>query len=90
MKVCKDCRRNMQRYRDKELSGQELSDFQDHLERCMVCQQQLAETEEVSRLLHRSRPLYRVPDSLCSGILRVLAAAVVEPAPVFPPERTKS
>jgi mycothiol system anti-sigma-R factor len=81
MKGCDDYRDNLQLYFDKELGGQDLVEFRAHLEQCAVCRQALKE-EELSRLLHRSRPLYSAPDALRERVLK----AVTEPAAESLPE----
>jgi anti-sigma factor RsiW len=76
----KDCGDNygstLQLYRDKELSGRELEEFEAHLEVCAACRAELEAGEELSRLLHRSRPLYSAPDALRDRVLQTL-----EPSP---------
>jgi anti-sigma factor RsiW len=60
----------IQLYLDKELSGQDLQEFQAHLEGCETCRAELAAGEELSSLLHRSRPLYSAPDALRDQVMR--------------------
>jgi len=57
-------------YLDKELSGPDLEEFRAHLEECEICREELAAAEELSRLLHRSRPLYSAPDALRDRVMR--------------------
>ena len=87
----KDCDDNygstLQLYRDKELSGRELEEFEAHLEVCAACQAELEAGEELSRLLHRSRPLYSAPDALRDRVLRTLESSP-SPAP-YPPLRPR-
>ena len=66
-------------YLDKELIGPDLEEFRAHLEECETCREELAAAEELSRLLHRSRPLYSAPDSLRDRIVRELGWDVVIP-----------
>ena len=61
------------RYLDDRLAGQELDDFRAHLEKCAKCREGLDADRAVSRLLHRSRPLYSAPPAL-----RARVAAAVE------------
>jgi anti-sigma factor RsiW len=58
-------------YLDKELSGPDLEEFRAHLEECEACRAGLAAAEELSRLLHRSRPLYSAPDALRDRVMRI-------------------
>jgi anti-sigma factor RsiW len=51
-------------YLDNELSGQELDEFRTHLKGCADCQALLEEEQELSHILHRSRPLYPAPAAL--------------------------
>jgi mycothiol system anti-sigma-R factor len=71
MKDCGDCRENILLYLDKELSVSQLTEFRTHLEICGACRQVLEAEEELSRVLHRSRPLYSAPTTLRDRILRV-------------------
>ena len=52
------------RYLDNELSSQELDEFRAHLKGCADCQALLEEEQELSHILHRSRPLYPAPAAL--------------------------
>jgi mycothiol system anti-sigma-R factor len=58
-------------YLDKELTGQDLEEFHAHLEECPACRMELEAEEELSNLLHRSRPLYSAPDALRERVMRV-------------------
>jgi anti-sigma factor RsiW len=60
----------VQLFLDEELSGSDLEEFRAHLEVCGTCRVQLEEGQELSRLLHRSRPLYFAPDALRDQIMR--------------------
>lgn len=71
MKDCGDCRENILLYLDKELSVSQVIAFRAHLETCEPCRQLLEAEEELSRVLHRSRPLYSAPAALRDRILRV-------------------
>ncbi len=70
MKGCDDYGANIQLYLDKELTGQDLEEFHAHLEECPACRNQLEAEEELSDLLHRSRPLYSAPDALRKRVMR--------------------
>jgi mycothiol system anti-sigma-R factor len=70
MKDCGDCRENILLYLDKELSASQVIEFRAHLETCEACRQMLEAEEELSRVLHRSRPLYSAPTTLRDRILR--------------------
>jgi anti-sigma factor RsiW len=52
------------RYLSDELSGQELEQCRDHLKGCANCRALLDEEQELSHILHRSRPLYTAPAAL--------------------------
>ena len=81
MKDCDDCLGTLRRYLDGELRGQELLQFREHIEQCSGCRQELEAEEELSRLLHRTKPLYAAPDALRERVLR----AIEEPATDSPP-----
>jgi mycothiol system anti-sigma-R factor len=70
----KDCGRDygatMELYLDKELIGPDLEEFRAHLEACATCRVELEVREELSRLLHRSRPLHSAPDALRDRVMR--------------------
>ena len=78
MTGCGDCSNNLRRYLDKELCGQELLQFRAHLKQCEACRRELEAEEELSRLLHRSRPLYSAPNSLRDRVLRAIGEPVPE------------
>src|SRR5882672_10806916 len=75
-------------YLDKELSGPDLEEFRAHLEECEACRAELAAAEELSRLLHRSRPLYSAPDALRDRVMRTTELAPSS-APYAPPRLRK-
>jgi mycothiol system anti-sigma-R factor len=70
MKDCGDFRENILLYLDKELAVSRISEFRAHLEMCEACRQVFEAEEELSRVLHRSRPLFSAPASLRDRILR--------------------
>ena len=70
MKDCGDCRENILLYLDKELSASQVLELRAHLEICEACRQVLEAEDELSRLLHGSRPLYAAPATLRDRILR--------------------
>jgi mycothiol system anti-sigma-R factor len=74
MNTCDEHSPNVLLYLDRELRGQELEGFRTHLANCVACGRQLEEEQELSDLLHRSRPLYTAPDKLRA---RVIAARPV-------------
>jgi mycothiol system anti-sigma-R factor len=82
MKGCDDYSATIQVYLDRELSGQDLDDFRAHLEQCEACRTELEADERLSALLHRSRPLYSVPDALRA---RVMQTAESFPSTTPPP-----
>jgi mycothiol system anti-sigma-R factor len=83
MKDCEDYGATIQLYLDKELSGPDLEEFRTHLEECEVCRSELAAGEQLSNLLHRSRPLYSAPVALRKQILQTieLSSSSVPQAP---------
>jgi mycothiol system anti-sigma-R factor len=70
MKDCGDYRDSILLYLDKELSVSQVTDLRAHLEICDTCRQVLGAEEELSRVLHRLRPLYSAPATLRARILR--------------------
>ena len=72
-------------YLDKELSGPDREEFQAHLEECEACRAKLEAGEELSRLLHRSRPLFRAPDALRDRVMRTME--LVPPSTPHTPSR---
>ncbi|WP_165419884.1 zf-HC2 domain-containing protein [Edaphobacter modestus] len=75
MKDCGDCRENILLYLDKSLCISRAIEFRAHLEICEACRQVVEAEEELSHLLHRSRPLYSAPTTLREGILRATKGA---------------
>ena len=58
MKDCvSDYEATIQLFLDKELTGSDLEEFLAHLEVCEACRSELQSGQELSGLLHRSRPL---------------------------------
>jgi anti-sigma factor RsiW len=84
----KDCGRDygatIELYLDKELIGRDLEEFRAHLEACAACRVELEMREELSRLLHRSRPLYYAPDALRDRVMRT-TELMPSSAPYAPP-----
>jgi mycothiol system anti-sigma-R factor len=76
-------------YLDKELSGPDLEEFRAHLEECEACQAGLAAAEELSRLLHRSRPLYSAPDALRDRVMRITELSPSSAPYAAPPLRRR-
>jgi mycothiol system anti-sigma-R factor len=70
MKDCDDYRENILLYLDKSLSVSQVTEFRAHLEICEACRQVVEAEEELSQLLHRSRPLYSAPTTLRDRILQ--------------------
>ena len=60
------------RYLDNALSGQELETFCAHLQNCPTCKVRVEEERALSRVLHRSRPLYGAPEELRSQVSEIL------------------
>lgn len=71
MKGCDNFGMNIQLYLDKELTAQDLEEFHAHLEECPDCRLELQAEEELSGLLHRSRPLYSAPDALRQRVIQI-------------------
>jgi anti-sigma factor RsiW len=84
----KDCGRDygatIELYLDKELIGPDLEEFRAHLEACAACRVELEMREELSRILHRSRPLYSAPDALRDRVMRT-TELMPSSAPYAPP-----
>ena len=84
----KDCGRDygvtIELYLDKELIGPDLEEFRAHLEACAACRVELEMREELSRLLHRSRPLYSAPAALRDRVMRA-TELMPSSAPYAPP-----
>jgi mycothiol system anti-sigma-R factor len=88
MNGCGDYGTTIQLYLDGELSGRDLEEFRAHLEECEVCQAELAAGQELTDLLHRSRPLYSAPEALRAEVMRRLEAAPSSAADA-PPQRLR-
>ena len=59
-------------YLNDDLHGQELTDFRGHLEACADCRANMEAERQLSRLLHRSRPLYFAPAALRSRVSAIV------------------
>jgi mycothiol system anti-sigma-R factor len=90
MKGCGGYSDSIQLYLDKELSGRDLLEFRAHLEQCAACREELEAEENLSRLLHRSRPLYFAPDALKDRILEAIGEPASEPLLGVRPKRERS
>ena len=64
MSPCDEVSLKALRYLEDRLQGQELHDFRAHLEVCPNCRASVETERALSRLLHRSRPLYSAPPAL--------------------------
>jgi len=73
MKGCDEYRIDIQLYLDKELSCQGLEELSAHLHGCAACRQQAEGEVEISRLLRRSKPLYKASDALREQIIKTTA-----------------
>jgi mycothiol system anti-sigma-R factor len=80
MKGCDAYSRDILRYLDQELYGRQLLQFRTHLVECAACTQEVEAEEELSRLLHRSQPLYAAPAALRDRVLWAIREAA--PAPL--------
>lgn len=74
MSACDDCRSNVPLYLDDELRGNELEDFRMHLRECANCKAFFDQEQALTRLLHRSRPLYRAPAALRGRVAHVISS----------------
>jgi anti-sigma factor RsiW len=70
MMGCNEYGANIQLFLDKELSGREIEEFRTHLKECETCGVEFEAIEELSHLLHQSRPLYAAPDALRRQVMR--------------------
>jgi anti-sigma factor RsiW len=70
---CEGHRVNILLFVHEELKGQELENFHTHLANCAECRALLEEEEALSRLLHRSRPLYSAPKSVHDRVSAVMS-----------------
>jgi anti-sigma factor RsiW len=73
MSLCDEVGLKALLYLENRLEGQELQDFLEHLKVCPNCRARVEEERALSRVLHRSRPLYSAPAGL-----RARVAAMVE------------
>jgi anti-sigma factor RsiW len=83
MSPCDEVSLKALRYLDDRLQGQELRDFRAHLEVCPNCRASVETERALSRLLHRSRPLYSAPPALRA---RVAVAVEKHPGPILASE----
>lgn len=60
-------------YLDEELSVADRESFRLHLEECETCRTEVTAGEELSRLLHRTGPLYSAPDALRERVIKATA-----------------
>ena len=77
MNSCDVCSENILLYLDRELSGLELGDFRAHLQTCDACREEVKAEEELSALLHRSRPLYLAPKGLRRKVMKVTSVPLL-------------
>jgi mycothiol system anti-sigma-R factor len=87
MKGCGNYGTTIRLYLDKELSGRDLEEFRAHLEDCETCRTELQSEEELSGLLHRSRPLYPAPDALRHRVVQLTAGSL--PSTGYAPVRLR-
>jgi anti-sigma factor RsiW len=69
MAACNDFRVTALRYLDGDLEKRELEVFRAHLADCAECRTHLSQEQQLSDLLHRSRPLYSVPAALHARVV---------------------
>jgi anti-sigma factor RsiW len=87
MSACDDYRSMIPLFLDDELSGNELQEFQGHLEGCADCNKLLAQEQGLSELLHRTRPLYEAPEILRTRVSVMLSSEV--DSGIHAPERLR-
>lgn len=73
MKGCEEYSIAIQLYVDNELSGEDLEEFNTHLQRCPHCRQEVKAELDLSSLLRQSKPLHIVPDTLRERIMKAAA-----------------
>lgn len=78
MSSCKECRDKTALYLDNALIGKARENFADHMLACENCRTYVGKEEELSRILHASRPLYVAPLELR---LRVESMLLNAPGP---------
>jgi anti-sigma factor (TIGR02949 family) len=83
MSPCDEVSLKALRYLDDRLQGQELRDFRAHLEVCPNCRASVEAERALSRLLHRSQPLYSAPPALRA---RVAVAVEKHSGPILASE----
>jgi mycothiol system anti-sigma-R factor len=83
MKGCDECSATIQLYLDGELNGQDLEEVRAHLEECEACRAELEAEENLSALLHRSRPLYSAPDGLRVRVMQIAESSTPTTAHAF-------
>jgi len=76
MKVGRDYRDAVPLLLEDELRGKELQNFRKHIADCTDCKELRAEEEALSRLLHRTRPLYNAPEALHSRVSGILSSEI--------------
>jgi anti-sigma factor (TIGR02949 family) len=87
MSACDDYRSLVPLFLDHELLDFDAEDFREHIATCADCRQLLAEEQTLSRLLHRSRPLYQTPEALRARVPEILMSAA--PLGVCAPKRMR-
>jgi hypothetical protein len=72
MKACDEYSIHIQPYVDNTLSCQDLGELRDHLQGCVICRQQVEAGVTLSRLFHRSKPLYIASDALRERVMKII------------------
>jgi Putative zinc-finger len=72
MKACDEYSIHIQLYVDNTLSCQDLGELRDHLQGCVICRQQVEAGVALSRLFHRSKPLYIASGALRKRIMKTI------------------
>lgn len=87
MSACDDYRSMIPFFLDDELRGNDLEDFQKHIEDCHDCRELLGQERALSELLHRNRPLYVASEALRARVSRLVSSEM--PANAGAPERLR-
>jgi hypothetical protein len=72
MKACDEYSIHIQLYVDNTLSCQDLGELRDHLQECVICREQVEAGVALSRLFHRSKPLYIASGALRKRIMKTI------------------
>ena len=91
MSECDRIKARIDFYLDDELSGDELLDFAEHLERCPACRAIVNGQQGFLTKIRQAQPLYEAPEELRSRVSRILEESPAQfPAPGSTPQRGRS